>query len=80
MVSEAIMIGLLLSWRDSRSKVVCLMIMTVKCCMASLPVIVIAELFGYNCYGQYGNCDLLVTATFFQQVALLTAMTVERFI
>ena len=45
--------------------------------MASLPVIGIAELFEYNCYGQYGNCELLVSASFFQQVALLTAMTSE---
>ena len=54
--------------------------MTVKCCMASLPVIVIAGLFAYNCYGQYGNCDLIVTPSFFQQVDWLTVMTVERFI
>ena len=66
MDSEAIMIGLLLSWRDSRTQqVVCLMIMTVKWLL--------------NCYGQFGNCDLLVTARFFQQVALLTVMALEIF-
>ena len=45
-------------------QVVCLMIMTVKCCTASeectLFVIVMTELFRWGCCGQEGNCDLPV--------------------